>query len=104
MPIRVNPVFNYWFSENIEDIGLGGLLVKRRVSPLVMSPSKKRFKAGKGFSLHEIHDAGLSVSRARRIGIPVDSRRKSKWAENVKILQELYIRILEKEGRSQRQP
>ena len=43
---------------------------------------KQRF--GKGFSREELKRVGLSLKEALRLGIPVDSRRKTAHEENVK--------------------
>jgi ribosomal protein L13E len=39
---------------------------------------------GKGFSREELKRAGLNLKDALRLGIPVDSRRKTAHEENVK--------------------
>jgi len=44
---------------------------------------KQRF--GKGFSREELKKAGLSSKEALRLGIPVDSRRKTAHEENIKV-------------------
>ncbi len=47
------------------------------------------WRPARGFSLGELKEAGLTIAEARRLGIPVDTRRKSKHEENVKRLKEL---------------
>ncbi|MGQ9638947.1 MAG: ribosomal protein L13e [Candidatus Bathyarchaeia archaeon] len=47
---------------------------------------------GRGFSKLEIHEVGLSVSSARRLGIIVDILRKTKHQGNVDRLKELLKR------------
>jgi|GEM_PF-3258723 ribosomal protein L13E len=44
---------------------------------------------GRGFSIPEISEVGLSTSKARKLGIMVDHRRKTKHYENVERLKEL---------------
>jgi ribosomal protein L13E len=43
---------------------------------------KQRY--GKGFSREELKRVGLSLKDASKLGIPVDSRRKTAYEENVK--------------------
>jgi large subunit ribosomal protein L13e len=56
------------------------------ISPIVKSPVNIR--EGRGFSLSELSEAGLTPFTARMIGLPVDTRRKSNHKENVEILKE----------------
>ncbi len=46
-------------------------------------------RKGKGFSLGELEQAGVTPEQARRLGIPVDRRRKSVHGENVEALRVL---------------
>jgi large subunit ribosomal protein L13e len=48
-----------------------------------------RVRSGKGFSWGELREVGLSFQQAKRIGIPIDRRRKSVRKENVAILKNL---------------
>lgn len=43
-------------------------------------------RAGRGYSLEELQEAGLSTRAARSRGIPVDSWRSTKYPENVEQL------------------
>jgi ribosomal protein L13E len=43
-------------------------------------------RAGKGYSLEELKEAGLTPHLARSRNIPVDSRRTTKYPENVEQL------------------
>ncbi len=52
-------------------------------------------RKGRGFSKLELMEVGLSIRDARRLGIPVDPRRRSKHDWNIKILQE-YLKSLQK--------
>ncbi len=56
------------------------------VRPVVKVAGSNRTRKGRGFSLGELEEAGLSVKKARALGIYVDLRRKSVYKENVKIL------------------
>jgi len=48
----------------------------------------KKMRPGRGFSPSELKEAGLSLVKARSIGLEVDVRRKSKHSENVKKLKD----------------
>jgi large subunit ribosomal protein L13e len=68
----------------------------RRAYPLVKKPVLRihggidqGLRRGKGFSLAELREAGLSPVEARRLGIPVDKRRRSKHNHNVEILRKI---------------
>ncbi len=47
---------------------------------------EKRTRKGKGFSRAELRDAGLSLGKALKLGIPIDIRRRSKHEENIQTL------------------
>ncbi|MEM0065718.1 MAG: ribosomal protein L13e [Sulfolobales archaeon] len=49
----------------------------------------RNLRHGRGFSLCELEKAGLDVEKARSMGVPVDTRRKSCHEWNIRILQEL---------------
>ncbi|MCK5563544.1 ribosomal protein L13e [Candidatus Bathyarchaeota archaeon] len=59
----------------------------------IVQKKDKRTKGGRGFSRGEFREAGIDVKRALKLGIPVDSRRKTKHEENVKRLKQ-YLRSL----------
>lgn len=42
-----------------------------------------KLRAGRGFSIAEIEKAGLNISKARKIGIAVDTRRINKSQESI---------------------
>jgi len=58
----------------------------RFISPIVESGD--RVREGKGFSKEELDAVKLTVTRARSLGIPVDSRRKSSYDDNIETLKE----------------
>lgn len=53
------------------------------IKPTIIKQNGK-LKTGKGFSLNEIKQAGISKQKARQLGLPVDKRRKSTHEDNVK--------------------
>ena len=72
------------------------------VEPLVRSPRLikergvvKNLRPGKGFSLNELREVGLTPNQARKLGIPVDYRRRSKREWNVETLKH-YLESLRK--------
>ena len=58
----------------------------RYITPIVESGIKIR--EGKGFSLGELAEAEITAGKARQMGIPVDTKRKSSHEENVETLKE----------------
>ena len=76
-----------------------------RPQPLVKKPRLVKNKGielglrvGRGFSVEEIKEAGLDVNKAKKLGIPIDKRRRSKHEWNVKILKE-FIKNVEKSAK-----
>jgi ribosomal protein L13E len=55
----------------------------------VKSPGTKRWRGGKGFSMPEVKEAGLSPEALRKKGVMVDSKRKSKHQKNTDELNSL---------------
>lgn len=69
--------------------------------PLVKSPRlirqgrlPPRVRQGRGFSVGEIREVGLSPKEARLLGIYVDERRKSVYPGNVKALRDYLNEII----------
>lgn len=52
------------------------------IKPIVFKKDRKQ-RYGKGFSREELKKARLNLREARKLGIPVDSRRKTAHKENV---------------------
>jgi len=68
--------------------------------PMPISPIVKRgrrIREGRGFSLGELKEAGIAPNEARRLGLPVDPRRRSTHPENVEMLRE-WLKKAEEEG------
>ncbi|UCD73014.1 MAG: ribosomal protein L13e [Candidatus Bathyarchaeota archaeon] len=64
---------------------------ERRVEPLVQASGRSHSRRGKGFSVKELQEAGLTIGRARSLGISVDTRRKTSYSENSRILKQEYL-------------
>ncbi|MHA1769052.1 MAG: ribosomal protein L13e [Candidatus Thorarchaeota archaeon] len=62
--------------------------------PMVKAPKDARPRRGRGFSLDETTEAGLTLKDARDIGLMVDVRRKTVYPENVEALKQ-YLKDLE---------
>jgi len=61
--------------------------IKKRI--LVASPNVRRLVKGKGFSYKELENAGIPMHLARKIGLPIDKRRKTMYEHNVAFLREI---------------
>jgi predicted flap endonuclease-1-like 5' DNA nuclease len=46
----------------------------------------RKSRKGRGFSSHELKEAGLSFSQALELGIPIDPKRSTRYDENVDTL------------------
>ena len=55
-------------------------------------------REGRGFSLNELREAGITLDLARKLGIRVDKRRRSCRPENVEALKEFLRNVLKKPG------
>jgi large subunit ribosomal protein L13e len=58
----------------------------RFISPIVEIGD--RIREGKGFSLLELKTVELTAGKAKKMGIPVDLRRKTSHEENIETLKE----------------
>ena len=65
----------------------------RKVEAVVKPPrlikyrgQELKLRKGRGFSVRELREVGLTPEEARKLGIPVDIRRRSLHEWNVKIL------------------
>jgi predicted flap endonuclease-1-like 5' DNA nuclease len=61
--------------------------------PEIRAPQTGESRYGRGFSHSELKDAGIGIADARWMAIPIDSRRKTKHPENVKLLKDYAKRI-----------
>ncbi|MEM1563197.1 MAG: ribosomal protein L13e [Candidatus Bathyarchaeia archaeon] len=61
--------------------------------PLVFKKGGKQ-RLGKGFSLGELKEVRLSLKQALKLGIPVDSRRRTVHETNVKALKEFLATLV----------
>lgn len=68
------------------------------LKPKVFKKDGKQ-RLGKGFSREELRKAGLSLKEALRLGIPVDSRRRTVHQENVDAIKGFLEGIKEKPRR-----
>jgi len=50
-------------------------------------------RTGRGFSLNELRVAGITIDVAKRLGIPIDKRRRSSRKENIQMLKEFLQKI-----------
>ena len=59
--------------------------------PIVYQPGtgRREKRVGRGFSIGELKEAGITIHDAKKLGIYVDKRRKSIHKENVEYLREL---------------
>lgn len=58
----------------------------RYINPII--ETGRKIRQGKGFSLSELEAVEITAGKARKIGIPVDTRRKSSHDENIETLKE----------------
>jgi len=60
-----------------------------KISVVVKSPFLRKLRKGRGFSKKEIEAAGITLEQAKKLGIPIDRRRKSAYEENIKVLKNI---------------
>nr|MDO8079770.1 ribosomal protein L13e [Candidatus Freyarchaeota archaeon] len=73
------------------------------IEPSVMqSQDSRKLKAGKGFSLGELQEAGLNVHEAKRLSLRIDRRRKTTHKENVTAIN-TYIKERKEKGKKKKE-
>ncbi len=74
---------------------LNNLFIAFVKKPLLRGKQKPKnlFKRGRGFSLLEIKSAGLTITEARKLGILVDSRRRSLYNVNIEKLKQIKVSL-----------
>ncbi|MCD6592110.1 MAG: ribosomal protein L13e [Thaumarchaeota archaeon] len=55
-------------------------------------------REGRGFSINELREAGITLDLAKKLGIRIDKRRRSCRKENVEALKEYLQKIAGKSG------
>jgi large subunit ribosomal protein L13e len=89
MNIRGNPMSNKTKESPIITIKTGD-----KKEPTVKKPRKYlTLRKGRGFSLNEIKRAAIPLDDAKRLDLPIDTRRKSIHDQNVNILSAIYREI-----------
>ncbi|MEB3774531.1 MAG: 50S ribosomal protein L13e [Desulfurococcales archaeon] len=56
-------------------------------------PIEPKMRRGRGFSIGELKEVGLTPKQARRLGLPVDKRRRSVHPWNVEALKEYLKKV-----------
>lgn len=65
---------------------------EKNAKPVIQAPGRKGCsREGKGFSIAELQDVGLTVSHAKGLGVLIDMRRRTRYPENSKTLKMNYI-------------
>ena len=72
------------------------------VKPKILKPDGKQ-RSGRGFSRDEIGKAGLNSTEAARLGLPVDSRRKTAHDENIEAVK-AYVEKAKAEAKPKPKP
>ncbi len=62
--------------------------------PTVKCPKDAKPRRGRGFSIEETSQAGLTIDNARKMGLIIDLRRKTVYPENIEALKQ-YTKDLE---------
>jgi len=64
--------------------------MEEKVEAIVYTPVRPRPRKGRGFSIKEIREAGLTLQEAKKLGVPIDKRRGTSHPQNVHFLKENY--------------
>jgi large subunit ribosomal protein L13e len=71
--------------------------------PAVVFKKDGKSKEGRGFSKEELREAALDFKKALKLGIPVDSKRRTLHEENVEALKEYLGSLKKAEPRKKRE-
>jgi predicted RecB family nuclease len=69
--------------------------------PDIRAPQTGQKRRGRGFTKQELRDAGITITDARWMAIPIDTRRSTSYPENVEILKE-YMKRISKLGKAEK--
>ena len=69
----------------------------------VVFKKNRKSKEGRGFSKEELRKAALDFQKALKLGIPVDSKRRTLHEENVEALKEYVGSLKKAEPRKKRE-
>ena len=79
---------------------MGSRLAELGAQPMVKRPRlikhggvDQGLRAGRGFSLPELEEAGFTLEQAKKLGLRVDKRRRSKHPWNVEVLRKLLAEL-----------
>lgn len=69
--------------------------MKEKVNAVVYTSTRKpKLREGRGFSLEEIRKAGLTLHKAKRLGISIDKRRRTSHTQNIQTLKKNYGAVI----------
>ncbi len=78
-------------------------MVRKQLFPIVKKPRLIKYgginpgvRVGRGFSIGELEAAGLDITSAKKLGIPIDKRRRSVHQWNIERLKS-FLQELQKE-------
>jgi len=64
--------------------------MEEKIEAIVYTPIRPRPRKGRGFSIKEVREAGLTLHEAKRLGALIDKRRRTSHTQNVQLLKENY--------------